>query len=101
MRSKWLECLFLYTVDSLGALLQGVIHKPYLWRLMGENDPLFSSWKCSGFAMTPLQVRNDSKFDATGSQWLFKRASLLYLEYFLNKRRTETNIELSYCYNVL
>ena len=64
---------------------------------MDENDPLFSSWKCSGFAMTPLQVRNDSKFYATGSQW----ASLLYLEYFINKGRTETNIERSYCYNVL
>ena len=65
-----------------GALLQCAIHKPYLGRLMGENDPLFSPWKCSGFAMTPLQVRNDPKFDATGSQWLFEASVATLLGVF-------------------
>ena len=40
-----------HNVYSRALLLCGEL-KTYLWRFMGENDPLFSSWKCSGFAMT-------------------------------------------------
>ena len=67
-----------YTMYSWGALPLRGIYKTYLWHFMGQNDPLFSSLKCSGFAMTMLQVRNDSNTDVTGSQCFWARVATLF-----------------------
>ena len=50
--------------------------------------------------MSMLQIRNDSKFDAAGSQWLLKRGLLLYFEYYIHMWRTKTSIELSCGQNI-
>ena len=91
-RGQWAAWGPCYNVLSTNHICDALWAKTIPFSLH-ENVP-GSPWPRYRFETTlnlMLRVLND----------FMKRASLLYLEYFINKRRTVANIELSYCYNVL
>ena len=75
--------------QTIFVTLNGRKRSPFLFMKMFRvrHDPVTGSKRRN----LMLRVLND----------FLKRVSLLYLEYFISMGRTETNIELSYSYNVL
>ena len=57
--------------------------------LTSEQFPISSAQKCSGFATTKLQVRNERKCHVTGSCWFLQN---LDIAYSFIKRHTYANL---------